>query len=402
MVKHAFIVPLIGGQVLGQEKAFGTRPEYLLSYEPFASNDSHIVNYYEDVPYYPADASGLIPTIGYVNVIGTTCPCAGLSTLSRNASSDSMTNEWMYKTAEFVLESLKPNVFWGENSPQFAGKLGQPVVQKLLSIAKKNGYTMSIYRTKSLLHGLSQIRERSFYFFWRGATFDSKIPLLGYFNRPLQPIETVLDEAAKINSQQDLTNERTPSKDDVLYKYVLEEVEKGITHRQFYDIIDITSNPMDWLESKGHTYDKVAQWCRNNGHERTAVRCDRIFKKLNEGGSIMRRQTTVPKKYIGAFVGHLPTALTHYHEDRYLTVRECMSIMGLPNNFELLEPKKNLNHICQNVPVGTATDMASEILAALNGKRDLVDAYLLKQSNHKQTYEILDYQRSTIMDFAHK
>lgn len=402
MVTHAFIVPLIGGQVLGQEKAFGTRPEYLLSYEPFKSNDSHLVNYYEDIKYMLIDDFVTVHGLKKVDVIGTTCPCAGLSTLSSTASSDSLTNEWMYKTAEFVLEGLKPSVFWGENSPQFAGKMGKPVVDKLLSIARANGYTMSIYRTKSLLHGLSQIRERSFYFFWRNDSFDSKIPILSYFDRALKPIEGLLDEASKINSQQDLTNTRTPSKDDVLYRYVLEKVEKGVTHQQFYDIIEHTTNPMDWLESKGHTYKQAADWCRSIGEERTAVRCDRIHKKLSEGGSIMRRQTTVPKNYIGAFVGHLPTALTHYREDRYLTVRECMSIMGLPNDFELLEPKKNLNHICQNVPVGTATDMAREIKAALNGERDLVDAFLLKQSNHKQNYEVLDYQRNTIMDFAHK
>lgn len=396
MVSHGFIVPLIGGQVLGQEKAFHSRPEFLLSYEPFKSNDSHLVNYYEDVPYYLLDDS--VPNVKSVDVIGTTCPCAGLSTLSSFASSDSLTNEWMYKTAEFILGTVKPQVFWGENSPQFAGKMGKPVVDKLLSIAKANGYVMSIYRTKSLLHGLPQIRERSFYFFWRG----NKIPLLSYFDRPLEPIEGLLDEASKINSQQDLTNERIPSKHDALYRYVLEKVEKGITHSEFYGIIDHTTNPMDWLEAKGHTYDKVGEWCREQGEERTAKRCDRIFKKLNEGGAIMRRQTTIPKDYIGAFVGYMTTALTHYQQDRYLTVRECMSIMGLPSNFELLNPKKNLNHVCQNVPVGTATDMAKEILAALNGERDTVEAYLLKQSNHKQNYEILDYERSTIMEFAHK
>jgi len=396
MTTHAFIVPLIGGQVLGQEKALGSRPEYLMSYEPFRENDSHLVNYYKDIPYHMLDDS--TPKLKRVDVIGTTCPCAGLSTLSHSASADSVTNEWMYKTAEFVLETLKPEVFWGENSPQFAGKMGQPVVQRLLSIARMNGYTMSIYRTKSLLHGLSQVRERSFYFFWKG----DRIPLLNYFKKPVKTIESLLDSVPFQATQQDLTNTRTPSKSDVLYRYVLEKIEKGVTHREFYDIIDNTTNPMDWLESKGYTYAQAAEWCRKMGEERTAVRCDRIHEKLSEGRSIMRRQTTVPKHHIGAFVGHLPTALTHYHEDRYLTVRECMSIMGLPDDFELLNPKKNLNHICQNVPVGTATDMSTEIVAALEGNRERVDAYLLKQSNHKQTYEIIDYQRNTIMNFADK
>ena len=393
-MKHAFIVPLIGGQVLGQERAFGSRPEYLLSYSPFESNDSHIVNYYKDVPYHVLDHGS--PVLKKVNIIGTTCPCAGLSTLGHKASPDAAANDWMYKTAEFVLESLKPECFWGENSPQFAGKIGRPVVQRLASIARMNGYTMSIYRTKSLLHGIPQVRERAFYFFWRG----SKIPILNYFNETVTPIEKLLDSVSKRATQQELTNDKTPSKFDIMYKYVLEVVEKGVTHTQFYDIINKTTNPMDWLENRGYTYYKVAEDMRALGHDRAAVRCERMAKKLDDGGSIMRRCTTIPKHHIGAFVGHLPTALTHYSEDRYLTVRECMSIMGLPEDFELLNPKSNLNHICQNVPVGTATDMASEVIAAVEGKRPMVDAYLLLQSNHRQNYEILDYQRNSVTDFV--
>lgn len=56
MIKHATIVPLIGGETLGSEKAFGSRPEWLASYEPFQANDSHLVNYYNhEVPYYLID-----------------------------------------------------------------------------------------------------------------------------------------------------------------------------------------------------------------------------------------------------------------------------------------------------------------------------------------------------------
>jgi len=104
----------------------------------------------------------------------------------------------------------------------------------------------------------------------------------------------------------------------------------------------------------------------------------------------MRRASYIPKNYSGAFVGHLPTSMTHPVEDRYLTYRECMAMMGLPHDFELLSPAKNLNHVCQNVPVGTATDMAMEVKASLEGKRDRVNASLLYQFNNNKTYEIRD------------
>jgi site-specific DNA-cytosine methylase len=382
--KHAFIVPLIGGQLLGQVNAFESKPDYILSYTPFSNNDSHIVNHYKDVPYILLDQGGKHPH--QVDIVGTTCPCAGLSSLSGYASSDAAANDWMYTTTTYVLEQIKPLVMWGENAPGFAGKLGKPIVDKLQVIAKRNGYTMSIYRTKSLLHGVPQIRERSFYFFWKGTT----VPIFNYFDKPLNTIESVFASVKPDALQQEVTNKHIPSQHDPMYRYVLEELEGGITHKEFYERIAKTDNAMDWLERKGKKYDEVGAWMRKQGLDRAADRCDRIFAKLQGPGNIMRRLTTVPKGHIGAFVGHYPNLLTHPTEDRYLTYREAMTIMGLPQDFELLQPAKFLNHVCQNVPVGTATDIANEVRASLEGKRDRVKADLLYQFNGQQTYEVRD------------
>ena len=66
-MKHASIVPLIGGETLGQMAAFGTKPDYLLSYSPFSNNDSHLVNYLKDVPYILLDQGAKHP--GYVDIV---------------------------------------------------------------------------------------------------------------------------------------------------------------------------------------------------------------------------------------------------------------------------------------------------------------------------------------------
>ena len=102
----------------------------------------------------------------------------------------------------------------------------------------------------------------------------------------------------------------------------------------------------------------------------------------------MGRGVIVPKDRIGAFVGHYPVMLTHPVEDRFITYREAMSIMGLPENFELVDAgKKNANHICQNVPVQTATDMATEVREALLGNREMVDTDYVIQYNSKRASE---------------
>lgn len=391
-IKHAFIVPLIGGQALGQEAAFGSRPDYLLSYTPFKNNDSHLVNYYKDVPYILLDEGGKAPHS--VDVVGTTCPCAGLSSLSGHASPDAAANEWMYTTTNYVLNEVKPMVLWGENAPGFASKIGKPVVDKLYAIAQEAGYTMSVYRTKSLLHGVPQIRERSFYFFWKG----DRVPLLNYFNKPMKSIESVFEGVSSSSKQQELTNTNVPTKWDPFYRYVLEHLEGGITHKQFYERIEKTDNAMDFLERKGKTYAEVSEWMRSQGLDRVADRCMRIHEKLQSDQNIMRRLTTVPKGHIGAFVGHLPHMLTHPTEDRYITYREAMSIMGLPEDFELLSPAKNLNHVCQNVPVGTATDMANEVKSFIEGKLDTINTSLLYQYNHSKKFEDREPERSSSLE----
>jgi len=381
-ITHAAIVPLIGGLPLGQEKAFGSKSDYLLSYSPFKNNDSHLVNHWSNTPYITLDEGGRHPH--YVDVVGGTCPCAGLSSLSPSANSDAAVNDWLTTTAKYVLEEMKPKVFWGENAPRFAGEMGKPIVKKLHTIARDNGYTMSIYRTKSLLHGLSQVRERSFYFFWKG----DRVPVFEWFDKPRKSIETLLREIPKGLTQNELTNPKTPSKDDPFYRYILEEMHGGITHQDFFELIEKTVDTMSYIENKGVSYRDVKKWMSSNGYDKIASKLDGIQDKLDAGGNIMRRYSVIGKGYTGAFVGHLPMYLTHPDEDRYITYREAMSIMALPYDFELLNPKANLNHICQNVPVTTAADMANEIKAVLNGERDWMNGDLLYQFNNNQTYEM--------------
>jgi site-specific DNA-cytosine methylase len=382
MYSHASIVPLIGGETIGATNAHGQKPDYFLSYSDFEANDSHIRNYMPDVPYHVLDKGGKVPH--KVDVVHTVCPCAGLSTLSTARNEDN--NDWMVKTAHLVLGEMKPKVFWGENAPGFAGKIGDDVRNELKSIGKANGYTMTVYRTKSLLHGLPQVRERSFYFFWQ----DTKTPIMNWYNRPHTPIEDLITGVTS-NFQTEPINKKTPSKDDPYYRYILEYLNEGMTHADFAKKVEPdsvrNSDVLAYIER--HTdYLKVAEWMKEHGYDKEVEKCYYRHEKLKTG-SIMRRNTIVPRNYIGAFVGHYPTSLAHPVEDRYINYREAMTIMGLPDDFELLNPKKYTNHMCQNVPVQTATDMATEVIAYLNNERKMVDSEYVLQYNHTRR---LDYK----------
>jgi site-specific DNA-cytosine methylase len=385
MTTWASIVPLIGGETIAMENVFKTKPKYFLTFDGFQANEEHLRNYYNnEIPY--LNLSNGDKHTESVDVVNTVCPCAGLSSLSPSASSNNPANDWMIKSAEYVLSEMSPKVFWGENAPRLASKMGEPVVRRLRKIAEDNGYTFSIFKTKSLLHGLSQVRDRTFYFFWK----DNTVPLFDYIEVPptmiADDIRSVVNDPSDEMSQI-LCNDKTPS-EDPYYKYILEELEGGITHKEFAAKIEKTTNVQDYIEEHT-TYNKVAEWMRANGYDNVARKCDRAYHKLKAGGNIMRKGVEIPKDKIGAFVGHMPTSITHPDEDRFLTVRESMSLMKLPNDYKLVNPKRSLNHICQNVPVTTAEHPAAMVKKYLEGKLDSIDTDYMVQDNKKKTYEFV-------------
>jgi len=385
---HASIVPLIGGETIGSHRAFGAPPIHFMSYEAFEGNDKHILNYYNnEIPYHVLDAGSSIPE-QKADVVSSVCPCAGLSMMSHGYGDDNDNNKWMIETANLILGDYQPKCFWGENAPGFAGKIGTNVRNQMKAIGADNGYTMSVYRTKSLLHGVPQVRERSFYFFWKDT--NGQVPIFNYYNREYTPIEELIRNV-KSNFQTEPINKKKPS-DNPYYKYILEEVEGGKTHTEHSKDVDPTSargvDAFSYIERAGKTYNEVAEWMEANGYENEVEKCKYKHEKLARGGSIMRRGVIVPKDRIGAFVGHYPTMLTHPDEDRFINYREAMSIMGLPEDFELVDAgPKVANHICQNVPVQTATDMATEVLATLRGERKMVDTDYILQYNGTQKLE---------------
>jgi site-specific DNA-cytosine methylase len=391
-MKYASIVPLIGGETFGMQNVFNKPPEYVLSYKGFEANDKQLLNYYNDtVPYILLDEASVSPN--RVDVLNAVCPCAGLSSLSTTSSSSSPTNDWMLKSAKYVLENIQPTVFWGENAPRLASKMGEPIVKQMRAIAKENGYVISLYKTKSILHGLSQVRERIFYFFWKG----NKVPVFEYYRRPYTNIADQIRSSARNDfdpMNQMLVKASKPS-EDPFYKYVLEEIHGGITHTQFQQKIEKTWDIMHYIEDEAKVkYDKISMWLDKNGYTKQAKRAMNMYDKLESGGNIMRRGVVVPKDYIGAFVGAYPHQLTHPDADRYLNVRECLDIMKMPKDFQLMGGTKNLNMICQNVPVTTAADMAENVKRFLKNEAKLIETDFVVQNNKDKTMYVEEQTNS--------
>ena len=166
-------VPLIGGSSIGCQKATGVKPIATLSYSAFDKNDRHLRAYWdevthlnrdkeEDVKYFRSLCAGK-----EIDFVTTICPCAGLSRLnvSKSRGSGAKQNHWIKETARVALEEIKPKVFWGENAPELFMKDGKDLVNQLRELGKEHGYSFSMVKTNTELHGVPQRRIRTFYFF---------------------------------------------------------------------------------------------------------------------------------------------------------------------------------------------------------------------------------------------
>src|ERR1700761_3003923 len=117
-MKHASMIPLIGGMPLASEAAYGVPADDIFSFSAFEANESHLLNYNKQrgvgVPYHVLDKQWNNPGKKY-DAIESTCPCAGLSLYSTAYGSDNPTNRFLKDTTKLVLSEIKPTVYWGEN-----------------------------------------------------------------------------------------------------------------------------------------------------------------------------------------------------------------------------------------------------------------------------------------------
>jgi site-specific DNA-cytosine methylase len=403
-ITYASIVPLIGGENLGVMKAMeGQLPEWILSYKDFKANDDHLVNYLRTQKNWDGEYAFLDEDSSKrktVDIVNTTCPCAGLSSLSTTSGADSEVNEWMYRTAEYVLSEVRPEVFWGENAPRLFSKVGDKVAQRLHDIGKKNGYSLNLYYTESRLHGIAQKRPRTFYFFTKGA---EETPIFRYIRRPMEPVEDILShDIADDDPMNVLINSDDPM-DNPWLRFCMHKNDCE-TIEDYYNVIEKTTNCIVESDRLVQNLNEAADWMESMSFpEKFSKRARAMQEKLDQGRGYWAHGITVPKGQIPSFIGAMPHYLVNPFQGRFLTLREGLRIMKIPDDFNMVgsspQSPANANHICQNVPVTTAADMAQFVLEYLRGETDRVNGSFVKQSNAKMSHTVVSREESTLDEF---
>jgi site-specific DNA-cytosine methylase len=400
-MKHATIVPLIGGLSVAAKQVTGEDPSFFLSYKPFGENELNAKAYFKNTPHYLLDSEDRggfnVSSNQDVDFVNAVCPCAGLSLLSSgNPEQRSKMNHWMLESARFVTGEVKPKVFWGENAPALYSNGGKHVRDELRGIAEKNGYSFSIYCTNTMLHGIPQSRKRTFYFFWK----DSTAPVFEYYKRrtpsfedylELVPDDVIHHQAEDLKIAEDhllknpyimfLQDKYDGRGIDDMRKYLVEKDMRGFTLLTYL--------------LRTEQLEECRDWMRDNGHERHYKEAERVIAKVKSKGGFWDGSFPIDRG-----TGEMATLISrtlytiHPKKDRVLTTRECMHMMGLPHDFELVTGATN--NICQNVPVCTGADMTREVVKFIKGESELSNSTFLMQSN---LHEKIDVRESSLLSF---
>ena len=258
----------------------------------------------------------------------------------------------MVKTAEQVLSSVRPKVYWGENAPALYRAADQ-LVERLVGVGKKYGYTFSMVKTDSQLHGLPQMRIRTFYFFWRSPT----VPLLSWYSRPAPRLIDYLAEIPKWATLQDVfVHDGVASERYLPYKFLLQK--EGLTHQEFYaktghltvakymEKHNLVEECIEWLTARHPT----ASFYPPSTRRKTRTHIDVLnfmLAKLSMGLGYWDDSIKFMGDTFTAVISKNIQWAVHPKQDRFFSVRELLHLMGMPHHFQLDNPKKNLNHLCQ-------------------------------------------------------
>jgi site-specific DNA-cytosine methylase len=384
-IKWGTIIPLVGGMTVGNKNAVGSDPDLIVSYSAFADNDQHCKNYFKDTPFVNIDSATNvaeydISQYGRMDFVSTVCPCAGLSQLNSSTNtakgrgSDAIQNEWMYKSASFVLEQMKPKVFWGENAPGLYGKVGTGVVERLRRIGEENGYAFSMVKTDTFLHGIPQHRHRTFYFFWEG----DKAPIMSWYKKETPILPDYLAQIPENATEMDRFFGIEYIDENPWFKMIADH---GYTIKDLY--AHGYSSVFAWVEDG--RFDLAIKWAEENSVKNLLNVFIRARRNKEEGRGLWVDPPILFTTHINSLIGRYRNIIHPIHP-RGLTVREAMHLMGLPNDFNLAGD--NMNHLCQNVPTTTAADWTREVIKFVNGEVKEWGGKFVKQNNESQKVDL--------------
>jgi site-specific DNA-cytosine methylase len=361
-------IPLIGSFYLAQEKynleiKNELISKYIFSFDFFKKNEDHLI-YNKNVNIDYIDTSFINESYSldiYKNYIKekdikstdlmlAVPPCGGLSLLnSSNRSAESTTNRFIFETIKWYL-AQDNNVLILENAPGIIGKEGKKILNKIKKIFIYNDlidyYKINIIKVNTINYGLPQHRGRSFIIISK----NKNNFLLKNYNQQSSILEEYLKQLLYVADDIDgvIVENNYVKK---LLKYIIK-----------YNIIETIK--LQNIDKKEYAISTWQYLLKEFDKDNSIFEDDLDLKekaiyiksKLNKNMGYWDISPSIIKGKINAICGKsiFNSINPISKEIRPFTVRELMYLMGMPNDFILRNPQKNINHICQAIPVNTA------------------------------------------------
>lgn len=422
-IKWAAIQPLTGGFYLGAEAAIGHSAEWIMSFEGFdnckcdkdgniksCSNEYHLLKYLKkhnrEVPYYvihsdpfKINVTDLNPNItindnsenpNYDNLdlVVAVPVCSGLSVVTKaNEATKDARNCNMQWITYYTLNVIKPKIYIFENAPTLMGDRGNELRHWFNELAKEQGYSLLYYKTDTYLHNNCQKRPRTFVIFQK---HNKDVQIQNPVSFEYQSLQVSIKEFLKRipnNCSQEISIKTGPYNHYVLdylnYKYNGNWKAQNITGVLLNHIIK--NNLMDELIEFIKNSDKYDEEAKTKSLKYIEhIKYKKSLGLNYYGDDIQYVTDTMPSIQFRS----LPNML-HLNEERIYTIREYLSFMGMPYDFELYGGESSSAQIGQNVPVGTAqfiVNQACKIIENWDNPREEFSNSIY-QNNIKQSIE---------------
>jgi len=422
------IQPLNGGMAIGFEQELGN-PKYVISNND--KNDTHYLEYVKkrelDVPIVKMDwdlkefdeerseiSKEEFEKIKEVDIVCAVPVCAGLSMLNAQkacpdkecdmgrGNPENVQNQNMYNVTRFTLNTIKPKVYVFENAPTAYSNLGKGVLEKLREIAKEAGYSVTIEKVNTYNHGIPQARQRTFVYFFKDENAyilkmeHTETPTLEkFFETFISKDATQQDEyAAEKEDNRDLSwqyidEKYAKPKGKTVVEFTRELVNKDLnvfsTMRVIEELNDF-DGLIEYIEEKVQEEKDEAEKKKKENYLR---KVKHIKSKLADGKGYwdISNLFCLNGKAINALISKSASFIVHPNCKRGLTKRECLALMGMPNDYEL-HSKAFVPMVTQSVPVNTARHAAMNCRLFVEGKLQKANTNFVKQNNIKKTIDL--------------
>lgn len=436
-INWASVQPLNGGMSIGYEKALGKPPKFIISNND--ANDEHYLNYMNvtrnlNIPVIkmdwdltefrtPEDEARFNEYNKDIDIVAFVPVCAGLSMLnccnnedskSRRGDPDNIQNQNMYNLTRFILSKIEPKVAVFENAPAAYTKSGEGVVNYLKDIAKDNEFSLTIEKVDTYDHGIPQHRQRTFLYFWNNKASKFKCaPLIQYEKKDSPRLVDYLNQIPKEASFQDIYPAEKDTALDSTYDYIMAtfanegETVFDVFQREFPNKSTLTGldfirnkegfdNVIKFYEDKASALEPLSEEdeqteLKLKGYLRAVKGYKHCANKVEKGMGYWDSSVVIYSggDYINAIISKNLFRIVHPEKIRSLNMRELQFLMGLPHDYELLNPKKNWQHVSQSVPTSTAAHTAEQCKLFVLGKLSSSNSSFVRQNNSKQRIDFL-------------